>query len=141
MLESINFTVGAMMDQITAFQNDLANAPAWVQAWVNFMGVVIALAIPFSLTRSEARWTILSMIFVFPLMIWMHSRFGYQRILGLPHILFWTPLAIYLWRRRDVWRVRGTLGGKWILVLFVTFCASLVMDYADVIRYALGERI
>jgi len=129
------------MDVVQSFSQDLQAGPLWVYYWVNFMGAVIVLAVPFAFTRVEARWTLLVMALVFPFMMWLYAQFGFQRILGLAHVLFWTPLALYLWRRRDRWRVRETLGGKWILVLFTTMSVSLVMDYADVVRYLMGERI
>jgi hypothetical protein len=27
---------------------------------------------------------------------WLYDRMGYVKLLGLPHIVVWTPLAIYL---------------------------------------------
>ncbi len=125
------------MDVVQSFSQDLQAGPYWV----NFMSAVIVLAVPFAFTRVEARWTLLVMALVFPFMMWLYAQFGFQRILGLAHVVFWTPLAIYLWRRRDQWRVRQTLGGKWILALFMTMSVSLVMDYADVVRYLMGERL
>ncbi len=112
---------------------------ALVVLWVNFMGLVILLAIPFLITRKEARWTLLSMVFVIPLTLWMYKEFGYSRLLGLPHIIFWTPLLIYLFSRKDRWQVRSTLGGKWILLLICTISISLVMDYINVARGLFGQ--
>ncbi len=129
------------MEIVEAFSEDLTAAPQWVQIWVNFMGVVLLASILFVRTRVEARWTLVALALTFPFMMWLYSRFGYQRILGLAHVIFWTPLVIYFWRRRAHWRVRETLGGKWVLLAFSTMCVSLVMDYADVVRYLLGERI
>jgi len=129
------------MEIVEAFSAEMRAGPQWVLLWVNFMGLVIMLAIPFAFVRVEARWTIVVMALNVVFMMWLYSRFGYQRILGLPHVLLWTPLAIYLWRRRDQWRVRQTLSGKWIVALFTIMVVSLVMDYADVARYLMGERL
>ncbi len=120
--------------------NDLRAAPAWVGVWVNVMGAAFALAIPFAFTRVEARAALLVMALTFPAMIAAHSLIGYSRLLGLVHVVFWTPFAIWLWRRRDSWRVRETLGGKWIVLLFAIMLVSLVFDYADVARWLMGER-
>jgi integral membrane sensor domain MASE1 len=64
---------------------------------------------------------------------------GYVKLLGLPHIFVWTPLAIYfvtLLRRPDVpvWPRRV------IVVALGTILISLAFDYTDVARYLLGER-
>lgn len=127
------------MEVFEAFSADMRAGPQWVYWWVNFMGVIIMLAIPFSITRVEARWTLFAMILNVIFMMWLYSQVGYVRLLGLPHVVLWTPLAFYLWQRRDRWQVRTTLGGKWIVALFTIMVISLVMDYADVVRYLLGD--
>ncbi len=128
------------MDIIDQFSADMQAGPQWISLWVNFMGLVFALALPFALFRAEARWMLLVMLLTFPTMMWLYSQVGYVRLLGLPHVVFWTPLVIYLWRRREKWRVRETIAGKWILLLFATMLVSLAFDYTDVARYLLGDR-
>lgn len=128
------------MEQLQAFQADLETAPLWVQYWVQFMGVVLMLAIPFAIVRVEARWAVLVMLLTLPAMVGLHSVIGFQRLLGVVHVVLWTPFVLYLWRRREKWRVRQTLSGKWIVLLFATMIASLAFDYVDVARWVLGER-
>jgi hypothetical protein len=64
---------------------------------------------------------------------------GYVKLLGLPHVLIWTPLVFFLlaqarkadmpvWPRRVIWVIVGTI------------VVSLVFDYVDVARYLLGAR-
>lgn len=129
------------MEVFKNFSADLVAGPLWVSLWVGFMGLVLLLAMPFAFKRAEARWTIVAMMCVFPFMMWLYCRFGYQRILGLPHVLFWTPLVIYIWSRRRTWQVKETLAGKWVFLAFGTMCTSLVIDYVDVARYFMGHRI
>lgn len=128
------------MEQFQAFQADIATAPLWVQYWLNFMGIVLMLAVPFAFARVEARWALLVIALTLPAMIALHSLVGYVRLLGVVHVVIWTPFVIYLWRRRDRWRVKETLSGKWILILFLTMIVSLALDYSDVARWLLGER-
>lgn len=128
------------MEVVGAFLRDIAAGPAWVGAWVNFMGIVFLLAIPFSFARVEARWALAVMALTFPAMMGLYSLVGFVRLLGLVHVVLWTPFAVYLWRRRAHWRIRETLAGKWIAVLFATIVVSLAFDYTDVVRYLLGER-
>ena len=64
---------------------------------------------------------------------------GYVKLLGLPHIIVWTPLVwfLFLQIRRDdmpVWPRRI------MLVVLAVFMVSLMFDYVDVLRYVLGER-
>ncbi len=128
------------MEPSLAFLRDLAAAPPWVGLWVNFMSLMLALSIPFAVKRVEARWALLVMALSMPAMIALYSLVGYGRLLGLVHVVIWTPFVIYLWRRRGEWRFRETLSGKWIALLFATMIVSLALDYADVVRWLLGDR-
>lgn len=89
--------------------------------------------------RIEALWVLATWIANGIFMSFLLAQFGYTRILGLSHVVFWTPLLIYLWRRRVSWAVSATLSGKWLLGLFAVNLASLIVDYLDVIRYLMGD--
>ncbi len=128
------------MEQLAAFKADIATAPLWVQYWLNYMSFVLMLSIPFAFVRVEARWAALVVALSLPAMVALHSAIGYVRLLGVVHVVLWTPFVIYLWRRRDKWRARETLSGKWLALLFTTMVISLVFDYSDVARWLLGER-
>jgi hypothetical protein len=60
-------------------------------------------------------------------------------LLGLPHVVWWTPLVVYLYRRRSLLKRPPSFAG-WIKTLVVTNTVSLVVDYIDVLRYVLGDR-
>lgn len=124
---------------MNSFNEHVANGPKWVYYWVNFMGLVFMLSIPFSFVRKEARWVFLTILITVPTMMLFYKYFGYERILGLAHMIVWPPVLIYLWRRRPEWKVRETLSGKWIALLVATMFVSLAFDITDVIRYFLGH--
>lgn len=128
------------MEQLAAFEADIATAPRWVQYWLTFMGLVLMLAFPFAFVRVEARWAALVVLLTLPAMVALHSAIGFVRLLGIVHVILWTPFVIYLWRRRSQWRVKETISGKWIALLFATMIISLVFDYSDVVRWLLGDR-
>jgi len=75
---------------------------------------------------------------VFTMMI-MYWSFGYVRLLGLSHVIWWTPLLVWLDPRVRKERPGGNYG-VWLRLLIVSDLASLVIDYIDVARYLLGER-
>lgn len=130
-----------MMDLLQSFFTDLNAGPTWVVVWVNFMSVVIGLAVPFAFVRVEARWLLAVMAGTILFGGWLYASVGYERLLGLAHVVFWTPFVIYLWRRRGRWRVSETISGKWLVLLFIIMSISLVIDYVDVARYVLGDRL
>jgi hypothetical protein len=91
------------------------------------------------LRRMEARWVLGAWLCNFVFMSVLYELNGYNRLLGLSHVIWWTPLLVYLFRRRA--RLSPDPPFRlWIQVLFLTNAISLVVDYIDVIRYAFGDR-
>ena len=130
-----------MQDLMTAWTAAIARQPQWVQIWLNVMMVTLpGLGIVFSFVRVEARWVVAGFVAGAATMLFIYSQTGYTRLLGLGHVLFWTPVLIYLLRRRAQWRVKETLSGKWIVLAVTVLTISLAFDYTDVIRWVLGER-
>lgn len=117
----------------------MAGYPVWVQVWLLIMMVTVILAIPFAIKDWRARWVLLSMIANMVVMQILFTKFGFTRILGLAHVLFWTPLAIYLWRNRSK-KPERIWTGRYVKLALTVILISLAFDYADVIRYVLGER-
>ena len=128
-----------MFDLMNEFQQHIKDGPNWVEYWVNFMGIVFMLSIPFSFVRKEARWVLLTIVATMLAMMLAYKYFGYERILGAVHIVVWAPVLIYLFKRRSEWRVKETWSGKWIALLVATMLASLAFDITDVVRYFLGH--
>lgn len=112
--------------------------PLPLVAWVMVLMVMNTASI-FFLKRVEARWVLAAWIPNGIFMSYLLTQFGYTRMLGLSHVVFWTPLLVYLWRRRAQWNVSGSLTGKWLVGLFGVNLASLLVDYVDVVRYLLGD--
>lgn len=112
--------------------------PLWLQGWLLWLVTVNLLSLVF-LRHHEARWVLVAWIGNLILMSALFEFNGYNRLLGLSHVLWWTPLLVYLWRRRRAIRVDGSFG-TWLKVLFVTNGISLLIDYVDVARYLLGDR-
>ncbi len=131
-----------MLDLLSNFSADVKAGPLWVYYWVNFMGLVFVLSIPFAFKRVEARWIALSTLVVAPIIMFaLYHKLGYQRVLGGGHIIAWTPVLIYLWKRKATWRVKETWAGKWIALTVIVMLISLAFDVTDVVRYALGDRM
>jgi hypothetical protein len=129
-----------MMDVFAAFNADVATQSQWIKVWLNILVGVLALSIPFSFVRVEARWSLLGLVAGAGGVMLLYSQFGYSRILGLGHVVAWTPLVVYLLARRASWQVASTWAGKWIVAAVAVLLVSLAFDYVDVIRWLLGER-
>lgn len=125
-----------------SFGDAIAMQPAWVQLWVTWL-TAIGLAAPLLLliwreTRVAGAVSLAAMLASGFAVQALYDSLGYVRLLGLPHVIVWTPLAVYL-----VWLmlrrpVRPFPRG--VMIVFVaTMAVSLLFDVADVARYVLGE--
>jgi len=118
----------------------MAGYPLWIQIWLGIMMVTIVLAIPFAIKDWRARFILLSMVLIIPIMNGLFAKFGFSRILGLAHVIVWTPLWVYLWRTRKKHPERKWTG-RYVLLALVVIGISLLFDYTDAIRWLLGERV
>lgn len=114
--------------------------PLWLVIWLMIMGSLHILAIPLAFKDWRPRVMVIVMIANMFFMSALFHKYGYTRILGLSHVIFWTPLLAYLWKTRNahperIWTGRFVKAA--ILIIFI----SLLFDYVDVIRYVfLGDR-
>ena len=63
---------------------------------------------------------------------------GFSRLLGFGHI-YWIPLICFLWTRLDIVPA-DTAFGIWIRAVIVLDAGSLLLDFANVVRYFRGDR-
>ena len=117
----------------------ILSMPIGWMLWVMWMMALNTASMFFCLKNMEARFVLAAWIPNGIFMTLLAEYAGYTRILGLSHMIFWTPLVIYLFTRRKNFEW-ATIYGKWLYILLVTNVASLVIDYIDVIRYILGDR-
>lgn len=135
--------MSSVIDAVVNFLSDVFAQPVWVQLWAVWM-VVVIVAAPVAMRKYGAarRDHLLvaasTVVLIVAVPLW-HSQVGYVRLVGLPHIPVWTPLAVYLyWRRKHLsspWQLRCA-----VHVFVVTIVVSLAFDYVDAVRYLLGER-
>ncbi len=110
--------------------------PMWLQAWIYWMMLLNTAAL-FFLRSTEGRVVLAVWICNGITMSLMYEMYGYVRLLGLSHVIWWTPLVIYLFRRRKAFPAGAV--ATWLWVLMLTNSASLVIDYIDVIRFFMGD--
>ena len=124
----------------------IATEPMWLQAWVGVLAVVQLIGLVFMVGRADGRWRLrpepivmlVSLIAASTLMEWLYGQVGYVRLLGLAHLVCWTPVYVWFLGRRGVVGT-GSLFGKWINAYLVVVGISLAIDVVDVIRHLLGD--
>ncbi len=113
----------------------------WVQYWL-YVLIFSIVVLPLTLliwrqTRISAIITIAASFLAGFGVSRIYDQLGYVKLLGLPHIVLWTPLAYYLFRqikREDVTEWPRRI----MMLVLAAFVLSLVFDYVDVLRYVLG---
>lgn len=126
-----------------SFAQAMAAQPAWVVMWMNVL-LVGGFILPIALliwreTRMAGVASVLGNVVNGFAVTALYNQMGYVKLLGLPHIVLWGPLVVYLvfvarrpstrvWPRCIAWVVAGVLS------------ISLAFDIVDVARWVLGER-
>jgi hypothetical protein len=124
----------------------MATEPFWIRGWLVVLVVTHLASVLFVVARDAGRWRmrvepiaiLASFLAAAVLMTWLYGQVGYTRLLGLAHLVFWTPA--YLWvlsRRRAIGS--ASLFGKYVHVYLVVAGISLVIDAIDVVRYLVGD--
>lgn len=117
----------------------IAEGPAWVYWWTRVIDTSNWLLLPFALYDSRARWALLAWMINIVVIISLYNIYGYNRLLGLSHILAWTPLLIYLLRMRKPF-AQENLAGKYLHWFMLVIAVSLAFDYLDLFRYLNGSQ-
>jgi hypothetical protein len=114
--------------------------PLWVRIWALAVLAPVNLASFAARHTPTGRWTARSAVLVLvtgiPAVLLQR---GFSKIVGAPHLLFWTPLLIFTIRRlgqRDTSRAEARYG----VVLLIVNAISLIFDTVDTWRYIKGER-
>lgn len=115
----------------------IGSMPIGWQIWVYWMMLINTASILF-VRHVEARIVLAVWIAAAITMTLMAEMWGYVRLLGLGHLIWWTPLVVYLIPK--VRKMDTSIFRVYLIVLLATICASLVIDAADVLRYGAGER-
>ncbi len=117
---------------------EILQEPWWLLFWITWLGFVNVASIAFWSER-EARWVLAAFAGALITMQALYQINGYNRFLGLAHIIFWLPLLIYLYGQLS--RVVGPrLFETWLRVLMASIGVSLVIDIVDLLRYLGGDR-
>ena len=133
-------------DVLAEFGDAIAAQPIWWQAWGRTMLVAHLLGLVFVVHRTPKGWKVraepIAIVASFAaaavLMTWLFAQLGYVRLLGLAHLVFWTPVYAWILRRRKAIGVHS-LFGKYVLFYLVIAGISLVIDVVDLVRYLMGD--
>ncbi|MFT5573633.1 MAG: hypothetical protein ACI9FR_002568 [Cryomorphaceae bacterium] len=117
--------------------NRISEGPAWVYWWTRVIDSSNWLLIPFAFFDVRARWALLAWSCNIVMILALYNLFGYSRILGLSHIIAWTPLMFYLLRERKPF-AQENWAGRYLYWFMSVVVVSLAFDYFDLGRYLIA---
>jgi hypothetical protein len=120
------------------FNKGVLSSSTPIKLWLLVVVAANLLGPLFFLSQLEAQVVIGTFMVGACLMTVLTARFGFTRILGLGHIL-WFPMLGWLWMRLGQIPPVDAFG-SWLLGVMILNGLSLVMDVADVARYLAGDR-
>ena len=126
------------MQGFIKFNKGILRMPLPIKVWVALLAVMNLVAPLFFIRHLEAQVVLGTMLVAATTMGLLTARFGFTRILGLGHF-YWFPMLAWLGTRLGQHDLGEPLG-IWLIALMVVNAISLVVDVADVIRYAAGDR-
>jgi hypothetical protein len=114
--------------------------PLWVQLWVALILVPVNTAALAYWGAPMGAWVAIMAVGAMLLngIIMLVER-GFSKMMALPHVVIWTPLAVLI-----AWLL--TLGGlepgyaRYLVILLVVDLFSLTLDYADTVKWLRGDR-
>ena len=100
--------------------------------------VLVNVAAVFFLDTLYGQAALAAIVFGVVVMVAIHMRCGFVRLLGIGHIL-WIPMLI--WFAVEIPTLEpGSLLRNWMTLLLIFNSISLIIDAIDVMRYVRGER-
>lgn len=135
-----------MTDYANLGEAVMATQPTWLIAYLFVLTAANLGAVFFIAKRTDKGWRpryeALAIIAAFLLagefMEYLYQQYGYVRLLGLAHIVCWSP--VYAWiitHRKDY--EETPYFAKYVMFYLIMAGISLTIDVIDVARYALGE--
>ena len=127
------------------FNAAIASQEPWLQAWVMVLVLTNLLALLFVVFKQESgfkfRPEALAIVFSFVaaaiFMTWLYDQFGYVRLLGLAHLVFWLPVYVWVLNKYRNSDYSGWFQ-RYVSLYLVIAGISLVVDAIDVVRYFLN---
>lgn len=126
------------MQQVVEFMKSIFSMKSPWPLWVALLMALNMMGPLFFIQSLEAKAVLVSTLAGAMLMMFLFSRYGFVRLLGLGHI-FWIPLVVWLGARISETSLE-TPFGIWLVSVLVANIVSLAIDMLDVSLYLRGDR-
>ena len=114
---------------------ELMQQPLWIPVWVFFLMIVNVASAGFW-NEPLAKVIFVTFMLSAMLMMGLYSRFGFEKILGMGHII-WIPLLVYVLMEMPT---AGDTFKGYLIVLSISIIISLMFDIIDVWKYFTSQK-
>ena len=118
-----------------SFFIEMMQQPVWIQGWVLYLMIVNVASVAFW-DAVLAKIILITFILSAILMMGLYSKFGFEKILGIGHFL-WFPLLVYVWVEFS--NATGTFK-SYLIILSISIIISLLFDIVDVWKYIASRK-
>ena len=125
-----------MIDPVVRFHRGLWRSPLWVRLWLLLLGGANIVGAAYFWHVPEATVVLACLLGAMAIMVALTAKFGFSRILGLGHFL-WFPLIAWIVTRLPHPDPAVDL---WLRIVVGLNAISLAIDVIDVRRWLRGER-
>lgn len=131
------------MEELQAQINtQMSTVGAPVELWINWMMIIFFSSLLFVWKNREARWALGAIVLTMPTAMLIFKLWGNVHLFSLAHLLWWSPLLVYLIRSflsQGKFKKWGPLR-IWHHLLCATIMISLVFDVRDVYLVLTGVK-
>jgi len=131
-----------MTEIFNSMNTQMSILPNLVQIWMNWMMFIFLSSIFFVWKYKTARWVLVSFFLTMPLGIFVYYLTNTVHLLGIPHIIIWLPLLIFLYRldfKSESFK-KASPYGVWVILLATTIVVSLIFDVRDIFLVSIGSK-
>ncbi len=114
---------------------ELIQQPVWIPVWVLILMIVNVASVGFW-EEPLAKVIFVTFMLSAMLMMGLYSRFGFEKILGMGHIL-WLPLLVYVLMRIPA---ASDTFKDYLIIWSIFTVISLVFDVVDVWKYFTSQK-
>ncbi len=121
-----------------------------VKMWMNWMGFIFLASVFFVWKHKPARFVLGAIVLTMMAGLITWALTENIHLLGIPHVLIWLPLAIYIWKNVLSKPAKANLPASpsfydraffiWIGLVFATIAISLVFDVRDIFLVLTGNK-
>lgn len=118
-------------------RHQITSLPRPVQNWMLWLNIVFLAGLLFVSSHEAVRWVIAAYVVCFPVAVPFYIYTRDIAMSGVPHILFWTPLLIYLpvEASEDPNFSLLSLYGVWTVLLLLSIAISVAFDVRAVLKH------